>query len=134
MSVKIINLTKEVKKRTDERGWMINFIQNNQLLSSDDVKNVHLGTISPGSIRGNHYHKAQREWLFVFGGKALMAWSDGEQKKSQEVGDGEYFLFEIPPGTTHAVKNIDFKDIFVCAFADKVFNWNDYDQISNKII
>lgn len=110
--VKIINLKSQIKKTSDDRGWMINFIQDN-LLNDQEIKNIHLGIIKPGKIRGNHFHKEQAEWLFVFGGKALVAWDDGLKIEKYKINKNDYFLFEIPATITHSVKNIDNKDIYL---------------------
>ena len=58
----------KISKFEDERGWMVNLIEKG-FLDKERIKNIHLGTITPGQIRGNHFHEKQKEWLFVLVGR-----------------------------------------------------------------
>ena len=114
---------------------MVNLIEKG-FLDKEEIKNIHLGTISPGEIRGNHFHDKQKEWLFVFGGKARVA---ARAKKGGKVTE-EFFshddkVLEIDPGEAHAVQNIDDHEIYVCAYSNNLFDRDDYnDNIKDEII
>jgi len=103
----------------DHRGWGINPPEVAGI-SEKSLGNIHVVSITPGAIRGNHYHTGAREWLLVFGGKAEFAWREKEDTAVRKVAlDGAApALFKIPPEIPHAVLNTDEKDIYLVSFSD----------------
>jgi hypothetical protein len=69
---------------------------------------LHLSTIVPGAVRGNHYHRERREVLAVMAvGPWSLHWDSGEGTSVQSRAfDGTHaVLVTIPIGASHAVRN-----------------------------
>ncbi|MBE9546887.1 MAG: hypothetical protein IMF10_05260 [Proteobacteria bacterium] len=103
----------------DERGWAINPFEVADLLG-ESAGNLHVVSMKPGAIRGNHYHPDATEWLLFCEGPAKLVWrSRGDDSIHEYLIEGEEpALFEIPPGFEHAVKNISDDAIYLMAFYD----------------
>lgn len=68
-------------------------------LVHDGWKQVNVIASIPGSVRGGHYHKHNREGFYVVKGSfALRVWN-GENSENYEMREGDMFL--IPPGVYH---------------------------------
>lgn len=132
-SVKIYNLDELNINHKDDRGWIVSIAEfaTNQ---GQKIENIHIGSISSGEIRGNHFHENQTEWIFVFGGKGIFSWKEEEGIKKQELNSNNNLLFEVSAGCPHAIKNIDNHDIYVCAFTNQKYNPENPDRISTEII
>ncbi len=88
-----------------DRGWSVEPVAS-ALLGAGGVKNIHLVSMQPGTIRGNHVHERQSEWVVTFGGRCLAAALDAQGRREERVfGPDELVLIEIPPGVPHAFKN-----------------------------
>ena len=68
----LIKIDIEDKVYIDERGWVINPLEQASL-AFDNVGNLHAVSLNPDAIRGNHYHPNTREWLLVFDGPTLVS-------------------------------------------------------------
>ena len=100
----------------DARGWVANplLLQN----FPKDYGHLHVVSMNPGAVRGNHYHKIYREWLFVFGGEYEFCWvSDGNIKR-RSISKDEVYTIEIPPGVPHVIKNTGENIIYLTAYQD----------------
>jgi len=90
------------------------------------LRDVHLISLRPGAIRGNHYHPDATEWMLIWGGRARLLWRDAEpaegaaSTREETVEDGEPVLFEIPPGVAHAILNIDDRVLYGLCVSDVV--------------
>lgn len=88
----------------------INFSDNRgeirDILIGESVDAITLITFTPGSVRGNHYHKESYQYSYVISGKLICA---------TQVGDGEIETKEItggdlvfhPAGEKHAFKALE---------------------------
>ena len=130
-SVKVHSLKNKVHK--DNRGWVANLAEY-ATEQGHRIENIHIASIKPGEIRGNHWHKKQKEWILVFGGKGIFSWKEDGGIRKQKIEFGSQFLFEVEPGCSHAMKNIDDKDIYLCAFTDSKYNFQNPDSVLEKII
>lgn len=115
--IKKINLQNLILK--DERGWVINPLEIASL-PRGKLGNLHVVSIEPGIIRGNHYHTSATEWILVYGGSAKIAWrSRGENQIHEDfVGEKELALFEIQKNVEHSIKNNSKKELIVMSFND----------------
>lgn len=100
----------DVDDRTwgDERGWGLRLLEAAGL-HSDEVGDLHVVSLRPGAVRGNHVHEQGTEWLLVCGGPAVAAWrargaEEGAHARMEIPGDRPALL-EIPPGVPHALQN-----------------------------
>jgi dTDP-4-dehydrorhamnose 3,5-epimerase-like enzyme len=115
----------------DKRGWVTNPLEVSGV-SSKTLSNLHIASVQPGCIRGNHYHIHATEWLLIFGGAANFYWRSSEVGTihEEEIKGSAPVLFEIPPGIEHAVLNRSEKEIFLMAFR----NIADADTIQSHIV
>ena len=104
---------------TDERGWGVNPLQ--ALGFSEGIAgNLHIVSLKPGAVRGNHYHTNATEWILVFGGKASIIWRPKKAGSVRQISGGESkpALFEIPSDIEHAVVNDSSDTIYLAVFYD----------------
>jgi len=103
----------------DGRGWTINPLKIADI-PGKSLLGLHLVSIKPGTIRGNHHHPDATEWLLTCGGLASLVWRPvGDEAVNEFLIEGEEpVLFEIPPGCEHAIKNLSHDDIYLMAFYD----------------
>ncbi|MFH1990983.1 MAG: cupin domain-containing protein [Pseudomonadota bacterium] len=116
-TVKHIGLKKNIWK--DERGWGINPLEALGI-KAGLPGNLHIVSLKPGTVRGDHYHATATEWMLVFGGKAKIVWKVKKASSVHQifVDDSEPALFEIPPDIEHAVINDSTSDIYLAVFYD----------------
>jgi len=103
----------------DERGWGVNPFE--ALGISERLRgSMHLVSLKPGTVRGNHCHTNATEWILVFGGTAKIVWKTGKAGAVNQisVGDSDPALLEIPPDVEHAVVNDSGSDIYLAVFYD----------------
>ena len=131
MAVRIFDLTDKIFK--DGRGWVANLAEY-ATEKGYVIENIHLASIKSGQIRGNHFHKKQKEWILVFGGKGIFSWKEQGTTKKQEIKAGSQYLFEVDPEYPHAIKNTDDKDIYLCAFTDTKYDSQNPDSVLEKVI
>ena len=99
-------LEAKVGSWSDQRGWGLNPL----LLAGlkpEAVGDLHLVSLQPGAVRGNHYHEHATEWIVLFGGAASVAWrtlATGELQV-EAVAAKTPVVFEIPAGVAHAIRN-----------------------------
>lgn len=99
----------------DDRGWGIDLLEA-ESLAGNSIGNLHVVSIKPGCIRGNHYHTKATEWMLIFGGPAKVAWKSGKEHPVQETlldGKDSLALFEVPPGIRHAILNTSGSEIYL---------------------
>lgn len=104
---------------SDERGWRITPLEAADVVGAS-LGDLHVVSLRPGIIRGNHYHANDTEWLLIWGGPAELAWRSRGEDSIQKtvVGETEPALFKIPRNVEHAVLNICQGDIYVLSFND----------------
>jgi dTDP-4-dehydrorhamnose 3,5-epimerase-like enzyme len=72
------------------------------------VADMHVATIEPGAIRGNHYHAARREILVIMAvDRWSLHWDEGADTPVQRhefTGPGAV-LVTVPSGMSHAIRN-----------------------------
>ena len=104
------------KRWKDARGWVLNPLPL-AALEGAPLGNLHVASMQPGAVRGNHAHGTAAEWLLFCGGPAALL-SGAEGKPAEEIlirGD-EPELFEIPVGLPHAIVNRSDREIFLIVF------------------
>ncbi len=107
----------EFKITADERGWVAWPISE-ELLKKGLVSNLHVPSIKPGSVRGNHYHVNKYEYLFILSDPCLAVFLDNKTGEKEEILlEGENpVLFRIAPNITHAFRNEGKQDIFLICY------------------
>lgn len=108
--------------RREKRGWSVE-PATSELLGSGFVKNIHVVSIEPGTVRGNHVHRRQREFVMVFGGRCqIVAEDENGEREETTVAPDALILFEIRPGIKHAFKNIDGHAMYLLAYTDTPYD------------
>jgi len=72
------------------------------------MADVHLASMKPGAVRGNHYHLRRREAIVVLpGARWSFHWDEGDGSPAQhrEFDGGRAVLVLVPPDASHAVRN-----------------------------
>jgi quercetin dioxygenase-like cupin family protein len=98
----------------DARGWVLNPLPLAGL-EGKTLGNLHVASMQPGAVRGNHAHDSASEWLLFCGGPAALITGVEEIL----VGGGEPELFEIPAGLPHAIVNRADREIFLVVFYEE---------------
>lgn len=88
------------------------------------AKHFFISKSKPGVVRGNHYHKHKKEWLYVLSGRAKIYLYDLKTKKVTvfSVDEKRPELIEIGTNLVHAVKNIGKKEMIILAIINEKFN------------
>lgn len=101
----------------DERGWV------SEVYSGEigaDLRNIHLGTMEPGVVRGNHAHLESREWIVFHGPLIHVRWED-----DGEIIDAvteEPSIISLPENTPHAFKNESDDTVSFTAYRDTKYD------------
>ena len=120
--------------RREKRGWSVEPAAS-ELLGSGFVKNVHVVSMEPGTVRGNHVHAKQQEFVMVFGGRCLVVAEDENGKREEmTVEPDELLLFEIRPNIKHAFKNIDHHTMHLLAYTDTPYDRENPDVKPARIV
>jgi dTDP-4-dehydrorhamnose 3,5-epimerase-like enzyme len=112
----------------DQRGWNTHPIPY-ELMEEHKLDNVHIVSLEPGTVRGNHIHTRQTEYIFIMGGPCRVA---AVNPKTAELSDlivlaGDLYLFKVLPGVGHGFKNIGLTTIYALCFSDLRFDPNNPD-------
>jgi oxalate decarboxylase/phosphoglucose isomerase-like protein (cupin superfamily) len=95
----------------------------NRFLSS--VSDLHITTIRPGHVRGNHYHARHKEILIVVHqDRWSLHWDSGSGTASEKrvfTGTGAVVI-EISPLASHAIVNDGAKDLLIAGISDSRYN------------
>jgi len=120
---------------SDDRGWMIQPISNEQLISGK-IKNVHVASLGPGVVRGNHYHLARTEYALILGGSCEVSTINNAtmEVESLILREDKPVVLKIPPSVSHAFKNIGEKAIYLVCYSDKTFDPRNPDTVESKIL
>ncbi len=125
-----------IPKHSDERGFLIEFLREDEKLLNFKGQ-VYASTISPGDIRGNHYHNDKNEIFCVMKGILKVLIQNIESKKIEEFildGNKENLVrILVPPRHAHSFENIGDEEVVLLAYGDKVHDHSDPDQHYFKI-
>jgi uncharacterized RmlC-like cupin family protein len=115
----------------DARGWVLNPLSLAGL-EGKPLGNLHVASMQPGAVRGNHSHGSAAEWLLFCGGPAaLLAGTAGDLDAEEIIiNGGGPELFEIPAGLPHAIVNRSDREIFLLVFYEE----KDLDTRTTKIV
>ncbi len=118
---------KEIKKNTDDRGWLSEIYRNDETDYTPSM--AYVSVTNPGVVRGPHEHNKQSDF-FVFFGQGnfrFYLWDNrrdsGTHKKhiSIVVGEDNPVYAIIPPGVVHGYKCISDIPALSLNFPDKLY-------------
>jgi len=97
----------EVLNHGDRRGFSFT-VPAEALAFLGGVGDVHLSSVLPSAVRGNHYHTLRREVILVnYHTEWSFHWDEGEGSPAQHrqfAGTGAVLVL-LEPGASHAVRN-----------------------------
>ncbi len=113
----------ELEANRDARGWNTRPLDE-KLLSGGGLANIHVVSIEPGAIRGNHRHFAQTERALIIGGPCLFVAQDTATGERFEriFQPGELFRIEAAPGVAHGFKNVGRDVVYLLCASDLPFD------------
>lgn len=117
------NFSYELKKNTDDRGWLAEFIK------SENNGQIFISTTKPGVTRGNHWHHTKVEKFLVIQGKAVIRFRHIFSDKVIEypVKGENLEVVDIPAGYTHSITNTGSEDIITLFWACELFDQDNPD-------
>ncbi len=126
----------EVAAHNDLRGE-IYAIAASELAFLGQARNIHFGTVTPGSVRGNHFHKRARELLIVrFRDAWRFAWAAAGSTlvQTREFGVQGCVLIRIGAGVPHAVENLGAIDLSLLSVSNLAYRKDDPDLFPRLLI
>ncbi|WP_141502213.1 NAD-dependent epimerase/dehydratase family protein [Paenibacillus luteus] len=112
------NLSYKLKKNSDDRGWLAEFIK------SDSLGQIFISKTKPGITRGNHWHHTKVEKFLVIQGEAIIKLRNIntseilEYKVSGEIPE----VVDIPVGYSHSITNAGLDEVITLFWASEIFN------------
>lgn len=124
---------KELEIHADERGWLVELLKAKEL--EKPVRQIHIASIKPGQIRGNHYHSKRIEWFFIVAGRARLTLQDikTEEKIYLELSPKKPQVITIFPYVAHSVKNLGRKAAYLVSAQSDIYNHEKPDKFPYKI-
>ncbi|MEE8575388.1 MAG: WxcM-like domain-containing protein [Thermodesulfobacteriota bacterium] len=123
----------ELKKFSDERGFLIEFLKQSDLPDSQKAfGQIYLATLNPGSCRGNHFHRMKDENFAIMNGRAEVTLEDIHTKEREtfELDSSGEKLKRLTVGSNvaHLIKNISDQVLVLCAYTNKEYDSKNLDQ------
>ena len=114
----------------DKRGIIVD------ILEDKNIRHIGLIISSPGSIRGNHYHKKATQWTYVIDGKIKLHAKSLKNKNSEIESFIMYSgdIIELPPLTIHAVEALEKSILLILTNQPRKNNSYEYDTFRIKIV
>lgn len=118
-----------LEDRNDGRGSAF-YLPDEALRWLGGVEEMHLVTIRPGAIRGNHVHHRRREVIVVRSeGPWELAWrvageegEGGGEVETQRFEGAQGVLLCVEPGVAHALKNLGDEELLVASCSSGRFD------------
>ena len=125
---------KEIEFYQDDRGWCIKPISDDDI-EKGIISDIHMVSMKPGVIRGNHYHVNKAENILIIGSTCMVLVEDNNTKEKEEkiLENNERLLLVIPHGVTHAVENIGNEVSYLLCFSNVKDGLKNRDVVNNKI-
>lgn len=120
---------KEIKRHTDQRGWLAELFRRDELPSASFPVMGYISMTRPGRSRGPHEHKQQTDFFFMLGPSPfrIFLWDNRKGSKTYmdsfqfETDGGNIVAVTIPPGVVHGYKNIGSTDGLVFNAPDQLY-------------
>ena len=124
------DITGEISR--DQRGWVANPLMLPHF--PRQFGHLHLVSMEPGAVRGNHYHRTLKEWLFAFGNQYSFLWKVKGKISQRFIPADKMVVIEIPPGITHTIRNESNEIIYLLAYQNGGREGIKSDTITDPII
>lgn len=125
----------DILSSRDPRGWVSNLPDFRPDLP-EGLNYVHIVSMEPGAIRGNHYHREQIETLCILGTKIQVKAVNRETAETYKeiVNDDPPTMFVISPKISHAFRNLSEQVGYLVCFTDRNFDPDNPDVVTDIII
>jgi len=124
----------DLKNNGDHRG--LSFTAPPEALSFvGRMADVHLASIKPGALRGNHYHLRRREAIVVLPGtRWSLHWDEGQNSTAQhrEFDGGSAVLLLISPDASHAMRNDGENILWFLAISSEAYD--PAESVARKVV
>lgn len=121
----------------DERGSSF-ALPATWLGSAGGPVDVHVTTLVPGGVRGNHFHRERRELLIVVHqGAWSVHWDEGSEGtpvRSRVFEGRGAVLIEVPPLVSHAVRNDGSAVLQITGLSDGLYDPAAPDAYSRTVV
>lgn len=128
-------IIQELPESSDERGASFSIPQE-FLRHLDAIRDVHISTLRPGLVRGNHYHASRAEIItVVYQDDWSLHWDTGAETPTHNrrfTGRGAVSIV-IPLNWSHAVKNDGGMDLWLFNASDLAFDPAARDAITRVV-
>lgn len=98
-------------------------------------EHVHVTTVRPGHVRGNHYHAGRREVILVLARDRWSAHWDrggGTSVVHRDLSGGAFVLM-VPPNMSHAIRNDGEHDVWLAAVTNERFDADNPDATTRIV-
>ena len=75
-----------LEAQRDARGWNTHPIPY-ELIDKHALDNIHIVSLEPGTVRGNHAHRTLTQVIFAAAGSFMLALDDGATKQTIKMSD-----------------------------------------------
>ncbi|MDQ0155365.1 capsular polysaccharide biosynthesis protein CapF [Robertmurraya andreesenii] len=112
------NFSYRLKKNSDNRGWLAEFIK------SKELGQIFISKTKPGVTRGNHWHHTKVEKFLVIQGEATIRFRkiDSDKVIKYHVNGEVPEVVDIPVGYTHSIENTGDEDVITLFWACEIFD------------
>ncbi|MDD5067970.1 MAG: dTDP-4-dehydrorhamnose 3,5-epimerase family protein [bacterium] len=122
-------IVKELKRNTDDRGWLIEIFRQDELAGEFMPLMMYVSSSSPGIIRGPHEHLRQTDFFAFLGPSEFTVSLWDKRKTSRTYGNKMEIVagaraplaLIIPPGIVHGYKNTGKTDGLVINLPNKLY-------------
>lgn len=117
----------------DERGWLVELFRTGKGVKP--VKQIHVASIRPGYIRGEHYHSKRIERFFIVAGRAELILQDikTKAKVAFRLSPKEPKVITIFPYVGHSVKNIGKEMVYLASAQNDIYDPKNQDKFPWRI-
>lgn len=96
--MEIINIIKPDFYFEDERGTLVQLVR-------EGYKQINVIFSNKGVLRGNHFHKINKEAFYIISGKVKVSAEKGDIKEETIFSNGDMFEFE--PNVNHSFEYLE---------------------------
>lgn len=127
--LKVEDCVYSLAKKEDNRGWLAEVIQ------SKEGGKIFLSKTKPGSTRGNHWHHTKAEKFLIISGEARVVLRSilGEEVIEFLVSGEALKIVDIPPGYTHAIRNIGKDELLILFWKNEQFDIENSDTYYDEV-
>ncbi len=107
-----------LKRHQDSRGVVFEPLTT-AMLRSGKILNVHVATMRPGAVRGNHRHLRATECVCISGSVKLTVQNGKRRQEQIQFYEDECVRVRIAPCIAHAFVNTGMSDTFIVCAVDR---------------